>query len=151
MISDTSKAILQACIRIRPDYPDKKLVLMKAFHKLFELYPGKGSFYVSVTCNAILVSDVGVEKPTYSIFYGQNHSSNRNFDYEDTYQVKKRQDVANIRTEFTKDSFENIFLDQFPDTKTTVYSIVSLVYLVRKLGSFYTPLSSSSVFTTVQL
>lgn len=146
---------MQACIRIRPDHQDKKSVLIKAFQKLFHLYPNEGSFYLSITCNAILVSDLGKESETFSIFYGQNHSSARNFDYEDTYKIKKLQDVSNVRTEFTADSFQKFFLDQFPDTKTTVHSLASIVFLVRKLGSFYDDPSlshsSSSVFTTIQL
>ena len=138
VILDREKSILQACLRVRENHPDKKKVLMEAFKKLFKVYPEPSPFYVSVTCNVILASNSGSDSnQTFSVFWGQDFSESRNFTSPLSFEVRKFQDVGKIKTSFTVQEFEQIFLNNFPDTKTSVHEVISIVYLIRKLGSFY--------------
>ena len=144
---------------MRYDHEDKQTVLFKAFDKLFRLYPEENfSFYVSITCNVVLKGGPP-DAPTFSIFWGQDHhkEDKNRFDL-DNFKVSKLQDVSKIRTQFVPSEFESVFYNALPNSQVTVHEIVSLVYIIRKIGSkpFDRKKASTSkgrkgVFTTVQL
>jgi hypothetical protein len=126
--------------------------LQKAFVKLFDFY-GTGRFDVSekmvylgrwkkntrtrpqvtVTGNAIL--EGRGERPTYSIFYGQDYTSDgrRSVVMSHVHQVFDLSDVRLLPTDFTVDDFEGAFNRIFAEgSNVSVHSLVSVVFLIRR-------------------
>jgi hypothetical protein len=93
---------------------------------------------VTVTGNAILQG--GGERPTFSIFYGQDYTSDgrRSIMMGDIYQVFELRDVSDLPTEFTVDSFEQAFNRIFSGgSDVRVLSLISVVYIIRRTLNSY--------------
>jgi hypothetical protein len=85
-----------------------------------------------VSANAILQSRQ--EQESYSIYYGHDYvyDGERSMQMSALHQVWNMSDVASLPTSFTLGDFEKIFNKIFTNTKVTVHSLVSLVYIIRK-------------------
>jgi hypothetical protein len=88
---------------------------------------------VTTTGNAILEGKG--ERPSFSVFYGQDYTSDgrRSVIMSDVHQVFDLSDVGGLPTDFDVDSFEGAFNRIFAEgSQVSVHSLVSVVFLIRR-------------------
>ena len=104
--------------------------LQTAFARLFRVYEQKiVPFDVTVTATAILQGD---DDHRFSIWHGLDYSGKRHFAMSPVFQVTYPGDVADIDTDWDIDTFADIFAATMPDSRVSVYDLVSLVFIITR-------------------
>jgi hypothetical protein len=78
-------------------------------------------------------------KTSLSLYFGQDYSSEgkKSMMMGPVYTVDSMDDVGGLPVLFSAGDFDRIFHQTFADTKASVRSIVSLVYIVRRMLDSY--------------
>jgi hypothetical protein len=125
--------LFEGALRVREGDPNVRAHLVRAFTDIFALY-GNNDFEVTVTANVIVQ---GSAHRRFSVFFGQDYGD-RDFSMsQEPVIVSNLGDVRRIPVDFQASDFEEIFFAQFPDTETSVHSMICQIFLIRKyLASF---------------
>lgn len=117
------------------NHPNFGAVLRRAFARLFREYGDDGGgFDVTVTANVVLRNSV---TGSYGVFFGQDYGGNRDMSVIAPHRVDRLGQVAELPTNFHLQDFEEVFFRNFADSAVIVDSVVSVVYLCRRLlGNF---------------
>ena len=113
----------------RTDYDEP---LRHAFTTLFEIY-GEGFFDCSVTCNAVLQSNINQK---FSIWYGQDFGG-REYNLGPPVVVREIGDVADIDTNVSIDDFAEVFHAVHSDTEVSVVGIVNVIFIITRYMENY--------------
>jgi len=113
---------------------ESQVHLLTALSKLYSLY-GNGRFDVSVTCNAVLQSNLSKKV---GLWFGQNFGKDvRNYALSTVFTVQSPAEATKLPTEFQVSDFANVYFDAFPNSSVSVHSLVNLIYICRRyLGDF---------------
>ena len=124
---------MTATLRVRETQnTDYDSALRTAFTYLFQTY-GEGFFDVSVTCNAILQSNVNQK---FSCWFGQDFGG-REYNLGPPTTVRDLGDVSNIDTNVTVDDFAEVFHAIHSDTEVSVIGIINVIFIITKYMENY--------------
>jgi hypothetical protein len=89
---------------------------------------------VTVSANAILHCREEGGGDSYSIYYGHDYvyDGERSMQLGILHSVWNMSDVGSLPTSFELADFDRTFTKIFVDTRVTVHSLASLVYIIRK-------------------
>lgn len=93
-----------------------------------------------VTGNFILARrDEEHDEDSFSVWYGQDYSLDgaRNLQVGRLHTVGSLADVADLPTQFELSTFEEALAHILGDTKTRVFDLISIVFIIRKVLSNY--------------